>query len=132
MKIGIFSDTHLPPTEDPRFSDSIATLERMVQGMIERKVDLVLFGGDVSTAEDGKPQVQVVEAFGRALERFAKVDYTHYSVPIVMIPGNTDLPRLGERSALSALRWIPNITVSHKPEVLTPGKASCTHSEQIA
>jgi len=129
MKAGIFSDAHIPPLGDPRFPDYIGTLERIVQGMVDREVDLVLFGGDVSTVRHGKPQVQVVEAFGRALRPLRDSD-----IEVRAIVGNHDLPR-GSREAnaldcldmawdhrksiylsvFSSPRWLPAYNIIYLP-----------------
>jgi exonuclease SbcD len=118
MKIGIFSDCHLGPYGDQvnpdgqnaRQADMIATLNRIVDGMLAENVDLVLFGGDAF--KTARPTPAMVYAFGAALQRFAE------RACVVCIPGNHDMTKGGEGDALQCLEWLDGVRVYRRPHIV--------------
>lgn len=95
MKILHFADTHLgqsswgkldPQTGLPiRVRDIENALNIMVDRALEECVDVVLFAGDAFRSSDPSPTLQ--RSFFQPLTRLLQEN-----IPLVMIPGNHDLP----------------------------------------
>lgn len=118
MKVGIVSDLHLGAYGDrisvsginQRMLDYSNTLKSIIDEMLERGVELCLFGGDAFKDKSGKPNPTQLKL---VYEQFSRIN-------TIMITGNHDLPRTsGETDALTPLQWSHNITISRKPEILT-------------
>lgn len=114
MKIAAFSDTHFPHSlQDPRYPDYKRTLGRMVDAMLERKVDLVLFGGDAGRTH--KIPAAVLYDIGECLKRLKGASPW---IQVIGVVGNHDLDKsAGGVHALACTDWM-GIKMHSKPALI--------------
>ncbi|MBI2588447.1 exonuclease SbcCD subunit D [Candidatus Berkelbacteria bacterium] len=124
MKFIHFADVHLGMENygrlDPktglssRLFDFCRCFDFLVDYAIENKVDAALFAGDAYKTRDPSPTYQ--RAFAQRIKKMAEA-----GIPVVMIPGNHDLPlAMGKAHTLeifSTLK-IPNVYILSQPEIL--------------
>lgn len=112
MKLGIFSDCHIPPQADPRFGDYIGTLRSIVSGMIERRVDYALFGGDMALRHSVAQGV--VHAFGECMKPLGEA-----GIPLIAIAGNHDISKNPEYPhSMSCLDWMRGFRCIDFPQIV--------------
>jgi DNA repair protein SbcD/Mre11 len=95
-----------------RVADFLAALDRALE--LATEADVVLFPGDIYRNCDPSPTVQ--REFAARIRRAAR------AVPVVIIPGNHDLPNAyGRASSIDIFRVleVENVHVLRQPELLT-------------
>lgn len=103
MRIGIFSDLHghvfrefsyiTPDGVNSRLEDQRIWLEGFKKDVIERNIQWLLFGGDMTHLKNNVDS-QVIKVIGESLQQLG------YAVPISAIPGNHDYRMWGSEPAL--------------------------------
>ncbi len=121
-----FSDAHIdiaaqgkhdPATGLPvRVLDFLNALDAIVDTAIQRRVDLVLFAGDVY--KDRTPAPTFQREWGKRIMRLSQA-----GIPTLLLVGNHDLsPAAGRAHTLQEFETlqVPHVRVISKPSLLTP------------
>ncbi|MHB1004624.1 MAG: metallophosphoesterase family protein [Chloroflexota bacterium] len=94
-----------------RVGDFLATLDRIVDDALAKKLDLALFCGDIYRTRDPNPTYQ--REFAMRVHRLASS-----GMPVFLLVGNHDLPvatgRASSVDIFSALQ-VPNVHVARRP-----------------
>jgi DNA repair protein SbcD/Mre11 len=97
-----------------RLLDFLRVFDFIVETALSRPVDLVLFCGDAFRSREPSPTLQCL--FAERIVRLAAA-----KIPVVILPGNHDLPPLpGRRSALEIypILAVPGVEVVTRPGLL--------------
>jgi DNA repair protein SbcD/Mre11 len=124
MRLLHFADLHLGVENygrpDPatglhsRLQDFLRVFDFVVERAVSPPVDLVLFCGDAFRSREPSPTLQCL--FAERIGRLAQA-----GIPVVILPGNHDLPPLpGRRSALEIypILSVPGVEVVTQPRLL--------------
>jgi DNA repair protein SbcD/Mre11 len=130
MRLLHFADLHLGVENygrlDPvtglhtRLLDFLRVFDFIIDAAISRQIDLVLFCGDAFRSREPSPTLQCL--FAERIMRLAEA-----KIPVVILPGNHDLPPLpGRRSALEIypILAVPGIEVVTQPHLLRVATAA--------
>lgn len=98
-----------------RVMDFLRRLSDLVEFAVDRDVDLVIFAGDAYKTRD--PNSTYRREFSWRIKELADRD-----IPVVMVPGNHDLPAVAARASaieIFATLAVPNVYVLEREEVIT-------------
>jgi exonuclease SbcD len=118
LRIAHIADTHIgmenygrinPETGlNQRLHDFLRSLDQAVEGAIEKRVDLVVFAGDIYKTRDPTPTHQ--REFARRIQRL-----TSHGIQTVLVAGNHDVPMsAGRATSVDIFRAleVPGVTVA--------------------
>lgn len=124
LKVLHFADLHLgvenygklnPKTAlNTRVEDFLKAFDLLVETGIKEKVDLVIFAGDAF--RDRKPDITLQREFAKRLSKFIE-----NKIPVVLLVGNHDLPRIKNRAntlEIYKVLNIPGVTVIDQTEMI--------------
>lgn len=98
-----------------RVMDFLRRLSDLVEFAVDRDVDLVIFAGDAYKTRD--PNSTYRREFSWRIKELAD-----RGIPVVMVPGNHDLPAVAARASaieIFATLAVPNVYVLEREEVIT-------------
>lgn len=131
MRVAHFADAHLGHRRghamtkagiNTREADVASAFRRTVDGIIERKPDLVLFAGDLF---DHVRPSNVAITF--AVEQFGRLTQALPGVPVCLIAGNHDSPRTAEAGDILRLLEVVGVKVAvYRPRIVELDGATVT------
>jgi exonuclease SbcD len=110
-----------------RVMDFLRRLSDLIDFALARQVDLVIFAGDAYKTRD--PNSTYRREFSWRIKTLAD-----HGIPVVMVPGNHDLPAVAARASaieIFATLAVPNVYVLEREEVITL-TTRCGQAVQIA
>jgi len=124
LKVLHFADLHLgvenfgklnPKTSlNSRVEDFLNAFDLLVEKGLKEKVDLVIFAGDAFRDRNPNPTLQ--REFAKRISKFI-----HAGIPVVLLVGNHDLPRVKNRAntlEIYKVLDIPGLTVIDQIEII--------------
>lgn len=117
LHIGMERYGRMDPTTglNSRVMDFLRRLSDLIDFAIARQVDLVIFAGDAYKTRD--PNSTYRREFSWRIKQLAD-----HGIPVVMVPGNHDLPVVATRASaieIFATLAVPNVYVLEREEVIT-------------
>ncbi|MCS7038565.1 MAG: exonuclease SbcCD subunit D [Anaerolineae bacterium] len=117
LHVGMERHGRIDPTTglNSRVMDFLRRLSDLVEFAIARDVDLVIFAGDAYKTRD--PNSTYRREFSWRIKELAD-----RGIPVVMVPGNHDLPAVAARASaieIFATLAVPNVYVLEREEVIT-------------
>ncbi|MBX7237311.1 MAG: exonuclease SbcCD subunit D [Caldilineales bacterium] len=117
LHVGIERYGHIDPATglNGRAMDFLRRLSDLVDFAIAKKVDLVIFAGDAYKNRD--PNSTYRREFAWRIKELAD-----HGIPVVLIPGNHDLPAVAARASsieVFATLAVPNVVVLEQFELIT-------------
>ncbi|MFC1651672.1 exonuclease SbcCD subunit D [Patescibacteria group bacterium] len=124
LKVLHFADLHLGVENygklnsktglNSRVEDFLAAFDSLVETGLKEKVDLVIFAGDAFRDRNPSPTLQ--REFAKRISKFI-----HAGIPVVLLVGNHDLPRMKNRAntlEIYKVLDIPGLTVIDQTEIV--------------
>ncbi len=117
LHVGMERYGRIDPTTglNSRVMDFLRRLSDLIDFAIARQVDLVVFAGDAYKTRD--PNSTYRREFSWRIKTLAD-----QGIPVVMVPGNHDLPAVAARASaieIFATLAVPNVYVLEREEVIT-------------